>query len=104
MTDVSVSRHGVPIRLADERWAHIVEEHSELAGLRQDVLDAIASCERVVAGNAGERLAVRKVEPGRALVVVYREVSDQDGFVITAFMTTRLTSLDRRVQVWPPQP
>ncbi|MHC1610492.1 MAG: hypothetical protein ACXQTW_02655 [Candidatus Methanospirareceae archaeon] len=26
------SKNGVPIRLTDERWLHITEEHSEMAG------------------------------------------------------------------------
>lgn len=36
------SKHGIPIRLTDERWSHITEEHCELAGMRLEVLDAIA--------------------------------------------------------------
>lgn len=95
------SRMGVPIRLTDERWAHIVEEHCELAGLRQEVLETIAEAERVLAGHAGELLATRMVETDRAMVVVYRELGPDDGFVITAFVTTRLASLQRRIQVWP---
>ncbi len=31
MTHSVSSRNEVPIRLTDERWAHIVEEHAELA-------------------------------------------------------------------------
>ncbi len=41
MVDLVLSRHGVPIRLTDERWSHITEEHCELAGLRSEVLEAI---------------------------------------------------------------
>lgn len=33
MVDLVVSKQGVPIRLTDERWAHITEEHCELAGV-----------------------------------------------------------------------
>ena len=52
------SANGVPIRLTDERWWHIVEEHAELSELRFEILDAVSSPDRVVAGNAGEFLAV----------------------------------------------
>jgi hypothetical protein len=52
-----------------------------LAGLRPEVLDALAA-------------------PGKLLVVVYREAGG-DGFVITAFLTRRLSQLDRRKQIWP---
>ena len=100
MTDVALSKHGVPIRLTAERWVHITEEHCELAGLRLDVLETIADPVRIVEGGDGERLAIREIEPGKALVVVYRELID-DGFVITAFLTRRIKTLDRRPQVWP---
>lgn len=101
MTGTARSRAGVPIRLPDERWAHIVEEHCELAGLREAVLETIAQAEAVLAGNAGELFAVRTVEPGKALVVAYREVGPDDGFIITAFLTRQLAKLFRRQQVWP---
>jgi len=100
MLDVVVSKNGLPIRLTDERWAHITEEHSELAGMRRDVLEAVAQPRRVLAGRGRELLAVSELEPGKLLVVVYREL-DSDGFVITAFLTRRVRSLDRRQQLWP---
>jgi hypothetical protein len=99
--DSAISRNGVVIRLTDERWQHIIEEHAELAGLREDVLRTISAPERVYDGAAGELLALAMIEVGKALVVVYRESGDV-GFVITAFLTRGLKSFDRRVQVWPP--
>jgi len=99
MTETAWSVRGVPIRLTDERWTHIMEQHCEMAGLRADVMRAIAEPARVVAGSAGELLAVREVGPGRAIVVVYREEQD-DGFVITAFVTSRLRALERRRPLW----
>lgn len=95
-----VSKAGVPIRLPDERWLHITEEHCELAGLRLDVLETVAEPERILRGGAGELLAVREIEPGKHLVVAYRE-HREDGFVITAFLTSRVSYLDRREQLWP---
>ena len=100
MTESSISKNGIPIRLTDERWVHITEEHAELAGHRLEVLEAIAEPERIVGGNEGELLAIRTQQDGKILVVVYRELSN-DGFVITAFITRRAASLNRRPQVWP---
>ena len=37
MIDQVSSKNGVAIRLTDERWAHITEEHCELAGLRSEL-------------------------------------------------------------------
>lgn len=86
--------------LTGERWSHIAEEHGELAGLRDRVLDAVARPDRILAGGAGERLAVREIEAGKHLVVVYRELGE-DGFIITAFLTRRIHSLEKRKQLWP---
>jgi hypothetical protein len=99
MTTV-VSLRGIPVRLTDERWAHIAEEHGELAGLRNRVLDAVSAPDRILAGSVGERLAVKEFEPGKHLVVVYRELGE-DGFIITAFLTSRIRSLEKRKQLWP---
>lgn len=100
MSNVVISVNQVPIRLTDERWGHIMGEHGELAGMEIEVLETITNPDRVLAGNAGELLAIREVDMGKWLVVVYRETT-ADGFVITAFLTRRYRSLDRRNQLWP---
>jgi hypothetical protein len=56
--------------------------------------------DRVLLGGDGELIAVREVELGKHLVVVYREQTD-DGFIITAFLTRRIRSLEKRRQLWP---
>ena len=102
MIQSATAKSGVPIRLTPERWLHITEEHSELAGMRLEVLTAISEPLRILAGNQEELLALREIGSGKYLVVVYRELEgEEDGFVITAFMTRRLASLNRRKQVWP---
>lgn len=100
MTEMVKSKNGVPIRLTAERWAHITEEHCELAGMREEVLETISNPLRILAGSQGELMAVREVETGKFLVVPYREMAS-DGFIITAFLTRRERSLNRRIQVWP---
>jgi hypothetical protein len=99
MSDTT-SKNGVPIRLPDERWAHIMEEHAELAEMREQVLTAVADPERILAGGEGELLAVKTIEDGKWIVVAYRELA-QDGFIITAFLTRRERSLNKRSQLWP---
>lgn len=100
MQDIILSIHRTPIRLTDERWAHITEEHCELAGLRLEVLETVAKPERVLAGGESEVLAIRELFPGKHLVVVYRQLAD-DGFIITVFLTTKIKALERRKQLWP---
>lgn len=102
MLNTVVSKRGVPIRLTDERWSHVVEEHCELAGMLHEVLEALSLPDRILAGNAGEYLAIKATSTGKSIVVVYREdAAEQDGFVITAFVTSRGRSLERRPQLWP---
>ena len=100
MIEKVLSKNNVSIRLTDERWTHIVEEHCELAGMRLEVVETVSCPLRILAGGAGELLAVREVSSGKNLVVVYREFED-DGFIITAFITSKTKSLNRRNQIWP---
>lgn len=103
MSDRAQSKNGIAIRLTDERWQHITTEHQELHASRDTVLLTIRDPERVLAGGSSELLAVRQVESGKWLVVVYREESEkQDGFVITAFLTRRIRSLEKRKVLWSP--
>ena len=103
MIAAAISRAGVPIRLTDERWSHIVEEHAELAGMREEVLQAVADAEAVYLGRGGELLATKAIErtTGRTMVAVYRETSSNDGFIITAFMTSQPQRVARRPRRWP---
>ena len=100
MISTALSKNGISIRLTEERWTHIADEHGELAGLRLEVLKAVEEPQRIVAGGGGELLAVREFDLGKYIVVVYRE-QENDGFIITAFLTRRIGSLERRKQVWP---
>jgi len=97
---VARSVNDLPIRLTQERWEHILEEHGELADFNDRILNVIRRPERVLEGNDGAMLAVREIEAGKWLVVVYREL-ELDGFIIAAFLTRRRASLQRRQQLWP---
>jgi hypothetical protein len=99
--DIVQSKNGVPIRLTEERWFHITEEHSELAGNYFEVLETIEAPETIYEGKAEELLAVNEIVPGKFLVVVYKETSDEDGFVITAFFTSKIKKIKKRKILWP---
>jgi hypothetical protein len=99
--EIARSKNGVPLRLTHERWLHITEEHSEMAGYYFDVLEAIEDPKAIYEGKAGELLAVREIETGKYIVVIYKEISQDDGFIITAFLTRRLEPMERRVKLWP---
>ena len=95
--DVVISINGVPIRLTDERWAHIVDSHDYLDGYYDAILNCVEEPELVLPGQGGSLIACRPYGPQRYLMVVYREVAHDDGFIITAFITDRV---DRRKALW----
>ncbi len=86
--------------MTDERWAHITEEHCELAGMRLETLETVVNPAKILEGGDGELLAVREIEKNKFLVVVYRELVG-DVFIITEFLTRREQYLNRRKQIWP---
>jgi len=92
------SANGIRIRLTDERWVHIVESHNELAGLVFSVLDTVANPDFIVRGTRGEKLAVHKLNR-KYLVVVYKE-REEDGFIITAFLTSKIKQIRKRGVIW----
>ena len=50
--DVVISKAGVPVRLTDERWFHIVENHDEVAGYYDQVLEAVEDPDLILQGMA----------------------------------------------------
>ncbi len=102
MTETVTSVNRIAIRLTDERWAHITEEHSELAGMRFEVLETVALPTRVYKALSAELFAIREIESGKFLVAIYREL-ESDGFIITAYLTRRVKSLESRDLVWSAQ-
>ena len=71
-----------------------------MAGFYFEVLEAVAEPEAIYEGKTGECIAVRGLESGKYIVVVYKELSNEDGFVITAFLTRRRKQLERRRKIW----
>ena len=99
----AVSVAGKIIRLTNERWLHIERRHPELRGWKERVLDTVKAPRVVVLGRYGELLAVKSPPStghARSLVVVYRE-SSKDGFIITAYLTSDTSDLERREKIWP---
>ena len=74
-----------------------------MAGLLDEVMTTIQEPDLVqLGGDAGELLALR-LSPSRVpryVVSVYREVSEADGFVITAYVTRQPNR--RRKTLWTP--
>ena len=59
--DIAISKSGVPIRLTDERWYRIVENHDDLAGYYDEVLLTVENPDFVMRGYRGALVAVRSL-------------------------------------------
>jgi hypothetical protein len=101
-TAIVLSVAGIPIRLTDERWHHITSGHPELTAFRAQILETVADPEIIKEGDAGELLAARFYAQtpltSKWLVVAYREIDQIDGFVLTAYLASRLSA--RRSMLW----
>jgi hypothetical protein len=95
--DKVVSFNGVPIRLTEERWFHIVENHDDMAGHYDDVLETVADPDLVLHGYGGSLIAVRNYGQRRYLFAIYRQVSREDEFIITANFGAKV---NREKAIW----
>jgi hypothetical protein len=77
---------------------HIIEARDELAGRLPDVLEAVEAPDWVTKGYRDALVAWKGHGRGRYLAVVYRETGRRDGFIVTAFVTSKPK---RRNRVWP---
>jgi hypothetical protein len=87
----------VPIRLTQERWDHIVDAHPYMSSNYEDMLDAIEAPEYILLGFRGALVAVVVLGKKRILHVMYRELSRDDGFIITAYLKS---SFEKKRVVW----
>ncbi|PIP40911.1 MAG: hypothetical protein COX19_04660 [Desulfobacterales bacterium CG23_combo_of_CG06-09_8_20_14_all_51_8] len=100
--DILHSINGVPIRFTDERWVHIVENHDDLAGFHDEIVDIIEYPEYIIKGYKGALIALRQIKKGKFLCVIYKEISAEDGFVITAYFSSKI-SLGKEDIIWQQQ-
>ena len=96
--DVVVSKNNVPIRLTEERWVHIVENHDDLAGYYEEVLNCVEDPDFIIKGYKDALIALKKFR-NKFLAVIYKELSKEDGFIITAYFTSKI-KLEKEVILW----
>jgi len=96
------SKNHLPIRLTIERWDHIIKRHPEMDGAKEKVLDTITDPDLIQQGDFGELIGIKFYEKtpltSEYLVVIYKEVSNTDGFVITAYYAKKPS--ERRQTIW----
>ena len=96
--DKTYSVNDVPIRLTYERWFHITENHDDLASYYFQVLEVVEQPEFIIRGNKGTLKATKNMGKYSWLTVVYKEISERDGFIITAYFLNKRPKGD---VVWP---
>jgi hypothetical protein len=86
---------------------HVVEAHDYMAGNLDLVVETVEDPNYIVAGRKDEFIALRHYETTvlseKHVIAVYREFVD-DGFPITAFMTSSPDKILRKGVVWQKPP
>ena len=94
---IAHSVNGVPIRLTDERWEHILDSHPELASYRETILDAVENPDYILASRRGALAAVVVLGRKAFLLVFYVEKNRRDGFILSAYLDEEI---DKTKIVW----
>ena len=98
----ALTRAGFTVRVTDERWAHITESHDYMAGYLDHVIETVEDPDWLVKGWIDEVIAMKKYPVRnfreKYLVVVYKDLPE--GFVITAFMTSKHEKILERGIIW----
>lgn len=94
---IAESINGVPIRLTDERWEHIIYRRPGMASLIETVLDGVENPEYILRGHKGSLIALVHLGKRSYLRVIYRELNQADGFIITARIDREL---DKSKIIW----
>ena len=98
--DIVKSVNNVPIRLTDERWLHIIDEHAELVKFKNEILETISDPDIIYQGKYDELMAVKSIQTNKYIIVVYKETKNDDGFIITSFLTSKQKYLQNREILW----
>lgn len=97
MTVTLAEWKSISFRLTDERWEHVVSNKPYMERYYDKVLEAIENPTWILRGYAGTLVAVLPIAKRNYLHVVYQEVSQDDGFVITAFVSRKVNG---RMIIW----
>lgn len=83
--DIVKSNDDVSIRLTDERWEHILEQHPEMSGYYERMLRTVENPMFVLRAHHGSKNALNNFGRKRWFHVLYREINRSDGFIISAY-------------------
>ncbi len=98
-----ISKNGKEIRLTAERWSHIVEAHDYMAGNQDLLFETLEEPDVIVKGEKDEFIAIKHYDrtsiSEKNVIVMYKE-QKKDGFVITAFLTSKPEKIMKKEVIW----
>lgn len=98
-----ISKNGKEIRLTAERWSHIVEAHDYMAGNQDLLFETLEEPDVIVKGEKDEFIAIKHYDKTsiseKNVIVMYKE-QKKDGFVITAFLTSKPEKIMKKEVIW----
>lgn len=99
---IVVSKNGISVKLTHKQWAHILESHDYMAGNLDLVFESLEDPDFIVEGWTNELIALKHYKKTsiseKYVVIVYKE--GKDGFIITAFMTSKHDKILKRGVIW----
>lgn len=100
---ISRALSGKNIRLTLKQWIHITESHDYMAGNKEKVLETVSEPDFIVNGKMNALIALKHYDKTniteKYCVVVYKE-TEIDGFVITAFFTSKPETIKSSGIIW----
>ena len=92
---IAFSVNGVPTKLTEKQLKHIYNNHPEMKTEEDRILETVSNPNLVQQGDVGSLLAIKKfdktpVTNNKYLNVAYKEPTQTEGFVLTAFYSNKL--------------
>jgi len=95
-----LSRSKTKIRLTDERLNHILISHPEISEYVFEIGKTINKPDYLFEGNKGECFAILNKKPFYFVVIYKEDRVKKDGFIITSFITKRISYLLKKKLIW----
>lgn len=76
--------------------------HPEMADYYYEILETVETPEKIYKGNNDAKIAVKSYNNifGKFLAVVYKETSSFDGFIVTAYLTSKPVKFHGKSILW----
>jgi len=90
--------------MTSERWLHISMGHPEIASFYFEIFETIEQPDCVYEGTDGELLAIRSFKDlhNKYIVAIYKEINNNDGSIITSYLSNKPNELLKRKVLWKP--